>query len=125
MNKRKHNEALLNQYKEQGECCIYCGAPTPFDSITRDHFNPISKGNTFVNNKVFACVRCNGDKNDLDIYQFNSNTFLSLQKSLRIMISKGWKMNNREYKKFKYLTSRFVTTSKIIENGGKPTRLFT
>lgn len=125
MNKRKHNETLLKQYKEQGECCVYCGIPTPFDSITRDHFNPVSKGNNFINNKVFACNRCNCEKNDLNIYEFNSNTFHSIQKSLKSMISKGWKMNNREYEKFKYLTKRFVTTNKIIENGGTPKILFT
>ena len=53
MTKRKRNEVLEKQYYDQGSCCIYCKEKVPYELITRDHFQPLSKGNTFLKNKVF------------------------------------------------------------------------
>lgn len=59
---RKPNLNLFKQYEEQGACCFYCKEKIDFDKITRDHFLPKTKGNTFLNNKVFACKLCNNIK---------------------------------------------------------------
>lgn len=125
MQKRKHNDIILNQYKEQGEMCLYCNDKTPFEFITRDHFRPVSKGNSFVNNKVFACTTCNSEKQDMDIYEYNHITFLEIRKILRKMVANKWMLSHRQYLRFQYLTKRFVTTNKIIQNGGVPKTIFT
>lgn len=125
MQQRKFKETVARQYEEQGSCCVYCGEPVPFEAITRDHFHPLSKGYTFVNNKVFACFMCNSEKQDSDIYEFNKKTLERIQGILRKIVANNWKMSEQQYKRFQYLTKRLKTTTHIIENGGVPKILFT
>lgn len=123
---RKQNERVLKQYQQQGSCCVYCSRPVPFEEITRDHFEPVSKGKTFINNKVFSCYKCNQAKANMNIEEFSQKTFTDLCKILNaIAYHQDWKINQEQLDKFKYLTKRFVTVKNIINNGGKPAIIFT
>jgi hypothetical protein len=125
MQKRKFNETVLKQYELQGSCCIYCKTTTPFDEITRDHFEPKSEGNSFTKNKVFSCYKCNQAKASLTIQKFNVLTLKQLCIILRYVVKQDWKISEKQLNTFKYLTARYVTTKKIINNGGKPEMIFT
>lgn len=82
MVKRKRNEALEEQYRLQGSCCLYCKENVPYELITRDHFLPVSKGNTLVNNKVFACRTCNNIKGNNSLEEFQK---LLIKRSYNIL----------------------------------------
>lgn len=125
MQKRKLNETILKQYEQQGNCCVYCKREIPFEDITRDHFEPKCKSNTFINNKVYSCYDCNQDKDSMNIHEFNALTFNHLCETLKTVVAQRWMITDPQLNRFKYLTARFVTTKNIIDNGGKPKFLFT
>ena len=125
MRKRKPNKIVEQQYIDQGSVCLYCNDLTPYEDITRDHFHPKSKGNTFVANKVFCCLRCNCDKDIMDIYEFHAFTLERIREILRKCIEQGWKISEEQLSTFRYLTRRLKATGKIIEGGGQPSILFT
>ena len=89
MTKRKRNEVLEKQYYDQGSCCIYCKEKVPYELITRDHFQPLSKGNTFLKNKVFACRYCNSMKGSLNINEFVNDLYIRINKEISILKNKN------------------------------------
>lgn len=111
MVKRKRNEALEEQYRLQGSCCLYCKENVPYELITRDHFLPVSKGNTLVNNKVFACRTCNNIKGNKSLVEFKDflvkKSFYLLEKEI---------VNNKKLKKHELsLISKYMKAAKTIE----------
>ena len=49
------------------KCCIYCGK----NSESIDHIEPISKGGASItNNCVPACLSCNGQKSDEEVFKW-------------------------------------------------------
>jgi 5-methylcytosine-specific restriction endonuclease McrA len=111
MIKRKRNEALEEQYRLQGSCCLYCKENVPYELITRDHFLPVSKGNTLVNNKVFACRTCNNIKGNKSLVEFKDflikKSFYLLEKEI---------VNNKKLKKYELsLISKYMKAAKTIE----------
>lgn len=125
MNKRKYNKHLHDQYIKQGECCYYCKSKTPYEDITRDHFLPKSTGNTLVNNKIFACRKCNSLKGDKSIDEFREYVLEGIRLILRDVVDSGWKMSEIQLLKFRAFTRILKTTGEIIENGYKPFHIFT
>lgn len=125
MRKRKFNKPLMEQYRLQGEKCAYCGEETPFEDVTRDHFDPKSLGNNLVENKVFCCWECNQAKANLDIYEFKDKTFDDICVSLHKVIKQEWKIREDQYRNFQKLSNRFKTINSIIDSGGKPKIIFT
>jgi 5-methylcytosine-specific restriction endonuclease McrA len=79
MTKRKKSKSLELQYLNQGGCCFYCKEKIDFENITRDHFFPKSKGNTLVQNKVFACRFCNSIKGHKSIEEFRESILNKIQ----------------------------------------------
>lgn len=64
----------MNSYQTN---CFYCGVflhgkSTQPTSKTRDHLTPRSRGGTGVNNIVFACRKCNGDKGGLNLEEYRA-----------------------------------------------------
>lgn len=51
--------------------CGYCGVEGSFNSLTRDHIHPVSKGgeNTWTN-CITACWKCNNQKKDMSLSEF-------------------------------------------------------
>ena len=125
MNQRKFSQQLYDQYMEQGGCCYYCKKDFPYEEITRDHFLPVSAGNTLVNNKVFACRRCNSLKGDKSIDEFRDYTLYRLTEILREVIKNDWKMSDKQLEDFRWFTRMFKTAEEIIENDYKPLYIFT
>lgn len=118
MIKRKRNEALEKQYADQGSCCLYCKEKVPYELITRDHFLPLSKGNSLVNNKVFACRTCNNIKGSKNLPEFREfllkKSFYLLEKEL----SSNIKLSSNELN----LVLKYLTAAKTVDefvNGSK------
>jgi hypothetical protein len=123
--KRKANSILEEQYKEQGECCCYCKDKIPFESITRDHFDPVSKGSNFVNNKVFACRFCNSMKGDKNIIDFKK--FIIERADLLLIKIKSKNYNITENQIFKLQKYNRILNSieEMSKNNYKPKIVFT
>jgi hypothetical protein len=125
MIKRKSNLYLEAQYKEQGEHCYYCKDKTPFDYITRDHFAPISGGNTLVDNKIFACRICNTMKGNKSIDEFKASVTRKCIDILRIVVDNNWMISDDQVNRFKKYVVILNTLAEIQKNDYKPTIMFT
>lgn len=125
MKKRKFKKEVFRQYEEQGSVCIYCDGSFLFEDITRDHFIPKASGATLKNNKVFACWTCNSDKEDDTIEELHARDLEEIRDILTACVANDWKISEDDLSRFKYLSKRFKTIGKIIDNGGKPKILFT
>lgn len=125
MNKRKYSKQLHDQYVKQGECCYYCKSKTPYEDITRDHFLPKSTGNTLINNKIFACRKCNSLKGDKTVDQFREYIIEGIRTILGDVVAGGWKISDHQLSKFRSFTTILKTTGEIIENDYKPSHIFT
>ena len=123
--KRKANAILEKQYKEQGSCCIYCKTAVPFEHITRDHLYPKSKGFTLIENKVFACLKCNMCKGNLSIEEFRQKITKTIDTILEKVAANNWKLSISSIKKVNNYLMITKNLTEIIENGGKPKILFT
>ena len=125
MIKRKSNLQLESQYKEQGECCYYCKDKVPFEYITRDHFNPVSEGNTLVDNKVFACRSCNSIKGNKTILVFKASIKNRCEKLMNEIKQAEYQMSEEHVRKIKRYCKIIKTINEIIANDHKPQILFT
>lgn len=125
MNKRKFSQQIYDQYVEQGSCCYYCKKQFPFSDITRDHFLPVSEGNTLVNNKVFACRKCNSLKGDKSVDEFRKFLVDKICQILRDVVQNDWKISKRQVEYMKWYSQLLKTTGEIIDNGYKPLVIFT
>ena len=125
MNQRKFSQQLYDQYMKQGNCCYYCKKPTPYEDITRDHFLPISEGNTLVNNKIFACRKCNSLKGDKSVEEFKDYLLFKLTDILREVVDNNWLMSQKQLDKFQWYSRILKTVGEIIDNDNKPLIIFT
>jgi hypothetical protein len=125
MIKRKTNLQLESQYKEQGECCYYCKDKVPFEYITRDHFNPVSEGNTLVDNKVFACRSCNSTKGNKGIPEFKASIMKRGKKLMGEIADKEYQLTDDHVRKLKKYGRIIKTLNEIVANDCKPEILFT
>jgi hypothetical protein len=125
MIKRKNNLQLESQYKEQGECCYYCRDKIPFEYITRDHFNPVSEGNTLVDNKVFACRSCNSIKGNKGIPEFKAAIKKRCEKLMVEIKESEYQMSEEHVRKLRRCGKIIKTINEIIANDYKPQILFT
>lgn len=125
MIKRKKNETLEEQYKLQGSQCFYCKDNTPYELITRDHFEPLSKGNTLINNKVFACRPCNNMKGNRTLEQFKSLMIKRCCDVLRKVIEQDWKISQEQLDMFRHHVRVINNLEDLISKGSKPENLFT
>ncbi len=125
MRKRKPNEALEEQYRIQGSCCFYCKESIPYEYITKDHFHPISKGNTLVNNKIFACRPCNNMKGNLNIEEFK---LAMIKKCYKILIKaeeQNWDLPEELINRLDHHVRVVKNLTDIIKKGSKPKIIFT
>lgn len=125
MVKRKRNEALEEQYRLQGSCCYYCKERVPYDLITRDHFHPISKGNTLVNNKIFACRPCNNMKGNLNVEEFRSAMIKKCYKILSKAEEQDWDLSEEFINRLDHHVRVVKNLTDIIKKGSKPEIIFT
>lgn len=125
MKELKFNENLYSQYKEQGSCCYYCKKETPYSDITRDHFLPVSQGNTLVNNKVFACRKCNSLKGNKSIDELKEFLLFKLTDILKKVVDNNWMMSQSQLDNFKWYSRILKTVGEIIDNNYKPLFIFT
>lgn len=125
MNQRKFNQQLYDQYMSQGGVCYYCKKQVAYVDITRDHFLPISNGNTLINNKVFACRRCNSLKGNKSIDEFHSYLLFAITNILKDVVKNDWKMSEKQLQDFKWYSSILKTLGEIIDNNYKPSFIFT
>jgi 5-methylcytosine-specific restriction endonuclease McrA len=125
MKELKFNENLYSQYKKQGSCCYYCKKEIPYSDMTRDHFLPVSKGNTLVNNKVFACRKCNSLKGDKSIDEFKDYLLVKITDILKNVVKNDWKISEKDLTLIRLYTRLLNTTGEIIENNYKPLFIFT
>ena len=122
---RKPNFQLENQYSQQGSCCYYCKEKIPFKFITRDHFNPVSKGNTLVNNKVFACRSCNSIKGNKSINEFYDSIRTRIKKYTLEISRKNYETNESDLRKLNRYRKVYNSIKEIQSNDGKPSLIFT
>jgi len=125
MRLRKRNETLEKQYRDQGSCCYYCKKEVPYELITRDHINPVSKGSNLIKNKIYACVNCNSYKGDKTFEEFRA---IMIKKSCRILgdvVNQGFKISQEQLDKIRYFVAVMNTVSVIIENDNTPEVVFT
>jgi hypothetical protein len=125
MIKRKKNEALEEQYRLQGSCCYYCKEDVPYDLITKDHFNPVSKGNTLINNKLFCCRPCNNIKGNRTIEEFRDLIIKRCCDTLKKVVAQDWKISDYQIKIIKHHVSVLKTLNDIISEDSKLPVLFT
>jgi len=125
MTKRKNNQRLEKQYNEQGSCCIYCKEKIPFELITRDHFKPRSSGNTLLQNKVFACKKCNSIKGSLSLHDFKDEIYKRINNVIENFKNKELNHFDEMQKKLIHYTKILKTIYEILENGGTPKLIFT
>jgi len=102
--KRKPNPGLESEYKKRGECCEYCKSKVPFENITRDHIIPKSKGGSFCKPDmwVFSCVLCNYRKGYKSLDEYVDLSVQSVQKVLKVVVSRGYKISSEEINRVKY-----------------------
>jgi hypothetical protein len=122
MHVRTFNQHLYEQYKEQGECCLYCGDKTPFELITRDHFYPVSKGHTLQNNKIFSCRKCNSTKGNMSLDDFKQIVLNLIYKTLRSIIRNKWMVSKKHHDTISWGSKVLKNLSKLKDN---PPKLFT
>lgn len=122
---RKFNKRIFDQYVLQGSCCFYCKQPVAYDLITRDHFNPVSKGNTLVDNKIFACRKCNSFKGDLTIDEFKERAISTVYKVLRNVVDNNWMITDKQVDTIRRCSGILKTVNGIIANDYKPDIIFT
>jgi hypothetical protein len=125
MIKRKSNLQLESQYKEQGECCYYCKDKVPFEYITRDHFNPVSEGNTLVDNKVFACRSCNSIKGNKGIPEFKAAMKKRCEKLMTEIRAKDYDLTDDHVRRLRRYGKILKTINEIVANDYKPQIIFT
>ena len=125
MIKRKSNLQLESQYKEQGECCYYCKDKVPFEYITRDHFNPVSEGNTLVDNKVFACRSCNSIKGNKGIPEFKASIKKRCEKIMIDIRGKEYDLTDDHVRRLRRYGKILKTINEIVANDYKPQIIFT
>jgi hypothetical protein len=125
MIKRKSNLQLESQYKEQGECCYYCKDKVPFEYITRDHFNPVSEGNTLVDNKVFACRSCNSIKGNKGIPEFKASIKKRCEKLMNDIRAKEYDLTDDHVRRLRRYGKIIKTINEIVANDYKPQIIFT
>ena len=65
-----------------GRCCLYCGQP----SQSIDHVHPLSRGGQSVTeNCVPACLSCNGNKGDADVFAwYRSQPFYDPRRAMAL-----------------------------------------
>ena len=122
---RKPNIQLEDQYKQQGSCCFYCKEKVPFEFITRDHFHPFSKGNTLVNNKVFACRSCNSIKGNQGINEFYESIRNRIKKYILEISRKNYEINESDLRKLDRYRKVCHSIKEIQLNDNKPSLIFT
>ncbi len=125
MTKRKPNLQLEEQYQLQGDCCYYCKDKVPFEYITRDHFNPVSEGNTLVDNKVFACRSCNSIKGNKGIPEFKVSIKKRCEKLIIDIRAKEFQLTEDRVRKLRRYGTVIKTLNEIIANDHKPQIIFT
>lgn len=125
MIKRAKNDALEKQYKEQGECCYYCKQKIPYDLITRDHVKPASKGNLFINNKIFACRSCNNLKGNRTFEEFRFLMIKRCSDILNKIAKKNYKLTDYEVKMLDHHVAVINTLNEIIKNNNQISLVFT
>lgn len=125
MKELKFSQNLFDQYTKQGSCCYYCKEKFPYNEMTRDHFLPQSHGNTLVNNKVFACRRCNSFKGDKSIDELKDYLLVKITDILRNVVENDWKISEKDVASIKWYSRMLKTTGEIIENDYKPLFIFT
>lgn len=125
MVERKENKTLEDQYKLQGECCYYCEEKVPFSLITKDHLHPKSKGNTLVNNKLFACKLCNNLKGDKSLEEFQAEMLKRACGILQAVVNQKFNISDKQLERFRYYTKVSKKVLWIINNEGKPSIIFT
>lgn len=87
-------------WQEQGESCIYCGKPEPFDALQIDHILPQSKfQNDSFTNKVTACWKCNKDKGNYPALKFVHHKFEKSEK-WKDYLERVDKLKNERKKQF-------------------------
>jgi 5-methylcytosine-specific restriction endonuclease McrA len=125
MRKRKPNEALEEQYRLQGSCCFYCKESISYEYITKDHFLPVSKGNTLINNKVFACRTCNNIKGNRSLQEFKT---LLLKKSSYLLekeLINNTKLSDNDIDIIIHYLKAAKNVENLISNTNHPLVLFT
>ena len=122
---RKKNSKLESQYNEQGRCCYYCKERIAFEFITRDHFNPVSKGHTLVNNKIFACRKCNSFKSNLTFDELKQRCLNKLVKHLQAVVNNNWIITEKEIDVITRCSKILKTVNRIILNNYTPEIIFT
>ena len=122
---RKFNQKINAQYVQQGSCCLYCKQQVPFEFITRDHFEPISKGHTLFNNKIFACRKCNSFKGNLTIDEFKERVIATIYKNLQEVVDNKWMVSDKQIDVIKRCSVILKTLNNIIANDYKPDMIFT
>ena len=114
--KRRPNQWLEDEYKEEGQCCYYCKSKVDYDSITRDHIVPKNKGGSFKdrNNWVFACQPCNVAKANLTLYQFADLCVAGSCKYLRRIVKRNFKATRFELDKIDYFCRVMKSCNELI-----------
>lgn len=70
-------------YQKQGGKCFYCQDEFEYHKMSRDHFNPRSKGYKQFWNVVLSCRDCNSEKSSFTLYEFREITCRKLARYLR------------------------------------------
>lgn len=125
MKELKFSQNLYDQYTKQGSCCYYCKKEVPYSEMTRDHFLPVSQGNTLVNNKVFACRKCNSLKGDKSIDELREYLLMKITDILKKVVENNWKISHKDLTSIRWYTRILKTTGEIIDNDYKPLFIFT
>lgn len=125
MKELKFSQNLHDQYTKQGSRCYYCKKEVPYSEMTRDHFLPVSQGNTLVNNKVFACRKCNSLKGDKSIDELRDYLLVKITDILKKVVENNWKISEKDVASIKWYTRILKTTGEIIDNDYKPLFIFT
>lgn len=82
------NTLTLNQWNEIKKCfnnkCAYCNSE---ESLTQDHFIPLSKGGGYTRNNIIpACKSCNSSKGNRDFFEwYKKQMFYNLESEEKII----------------------------------------
>lgn len=113
--KRKPNQWLENEFKEEGQCCYYCKQTIDYDSITRDHIVPkVKGGHLYRANWVFACHPCNVAKGNLTLTQFADLCVAGACKYLRRIVKRKFKATKFELDKIDYFHRVMKSCNELI-----------